>query len=195
VAGAVAAVACGADRAGLPASRPALAPATITYAFLGNPVFLQMNQDAAREFEGAFPGVKLELSYLPTGMYDKIQNLYAGGSSPDVWEPDAARFPAWAARRAFADVGPLARRDQEQAVSQPPAGALGSPTQDGHLVPEGQQCNRRCPRRRGADQRESQEPADEGGDAADDHRASLPAPAPSCLPALPAGWVFGSHTT
>jgi multiple sugar transport system substrate-binding protein len=112
VAGSVAAVACGAGRAAQPASRPALAPATVTYAFLGNPVFLQMNQDAAREFESAFPGVKLELSHMPTGMYDKIQNLYAGGASPDVWEPDAARFPAWADRRSFADVGPLARRDQ-----------------------------------------------------------------------------------
>ena len=49
---------------------------------------------------------------MPTGMYDKIQNLYAGGVAPDVWEPDAARFPAWAERGSFADVTAMARRDQ-----------------------------------------------------------------------------------
>jgi len=92
--------------------RPALAPATVTYAFLGNPVFLQMNQDAAKEFEAAQPGVKLELVHMPTGMYDKIQNLYSGGAAPDVWEPDAARFPGWAARSSFYDISPLVKRDQ-----------------------------------------------------------------------------------
>ena len=92
--------------------RPGLPPATVTYAFLGNPVFLQMNQDAAKEFEAAQPGVKLELVHMPTGMYDKIQNLYSGGAAPDVWEPDAARFPGWAARSSFYDISPLVKRDQ-----------------------------------------------------------------------------------
>ena len=102
--------ACGGRQPAGPA--PALAPATVTYAFLGNPVFLQMNQEAAKEFEAAHPGLRLELAHMPTGMYDKIQNLYSGGSAPDVWEPDAARFPAWADRGSFSDVGPMARRDQ-----------------------------------------------------------------------------------
>ena len=100
----------GTGQGGAPA--PGLAPATVTYAFLGNPVFLQMNQEAGREFEAAHPGLKLELAHMPTGMYDKIQNLYAGGVAPDVWEPDAARFPAWAERGSFADVTAMARRDQ-----------------------------------------------------------------------------------
>jgi multiple sugar transport system substrate-binding protein len=100
----------GSGQGGAPA--PGLASATVTYAFLGNPVFLQMNQEAGREFEAAHPGLKLELAHMPTGMYDKIQNLYAGGVAPDVWEPDAARFPAWAERGSFADVTALARRDQ-----------------------------------------------------------------------------------
>jgi multiple sugar transport system substrate-binding protein len=45
-------------------------------------------------------------------MYDKIQNLYSGGAAPDVWEPDAARYPGWAERGSFYDIGPMARRDQ-----------------------------------------------------------------------------------
>jgi multiple sugar transport system substrate-binding protein len=98
--------------------RPAMGPATITYAFLGNPVFLQMNQDAAKEFEAAHPGLKLELAHMPSGMYDKIQNLYSGGSAPDVWEPDAARFPAWAERGSFYDIGPMAKRDQGKGAEQ-----------------------------------------------------------------------------
>src|SRR5689334_6594297 len=101
-----------AGAAGNPAARPEVGTATITYAFLGNPAFLQMNQDAAREFETAYPSVKLELAHMPTGMYDKIQNLYSGGAAPDVWEPDAARFPGWADRASFYDVTPLAKRDQ-----------------------------------------------------------------------------------
>jgi multiple sugar transport system substrate-binding protein len=113
LAGAFAAALAACGPASQPAgTRPALAPATITYAFLGNPVFLQMNQDAAKEFETAHPGLKLELAYMPTGMYDKIQNLYAGGAAPDVWEPDAARFPAWADRASFYDISPMAKRDQ-----------------------------------------------------------------------------------
>lgn len=95
---------------------PALAPASITYAFLGNPAFLQMNQDAATQFQTDNPGIKLELSYMPTGMYDKIQNLYSGGSAPDVWEPDAAQFPAWADRASFLDISALAKRDQGKAI-------------------------------------------------------------------------------
>ena len=104
--------ACGVGTQSAPAARPALAPATVTYAFLGNPVFLQMNQDAGKEFEATHPGLKLELEHLPTGMYDKIQNLYSGGSAPDVWEPDAARFPGWAERGSFYDLTPLVSRDQ-----------------------------------------------------------------------------------
>ena len=105
-------VACGGGTQGTPAPKPALAPATITYAFLGNPAFLQMNQDAQKEFEAAHTGLKLELAHMPTGMYDKIQNLYSGGSAPDVWEPDAARFPGWADRASFYDISPLVKRDQ-----------------------------------------------------------------------------------
>ena len=104
--------ACGVGTQSAPAARPALAPATVTYAFLGNPVFLQMNQEARKEFEAAHPGLKLELEHMPTGMYDKIQNLYAGGSAPDVWEPDAARFPGWAERGSFHDLTPMVARDQ-----------------------------------------------------------------------------------
>lgn len=108
---ATALAACGAERA-TDTGRPTLAPATVTYAFLGNPVFLQMNVEAAREFEATHAGLKLELAHMPTGMYDKIQNLYAGGAAPDVWEPDAGRFPGWADRDAFADITAMARRDQ-----------------------------------------------------------------------------------
>lgn len=104
--------ACGAGTQSAPAARLALAPATVTYAFLGNPVFLQMNQDAGKEFEASHPGLKLELEHMPTGMYDKIQNLYSGGSAPDVWEPDAARFPGWAERGSFYDLTPMVSRDQ-----------------------------------------------------------------------------------
>jgi multiple sugar transport system substrate-binding protein len=99
--------------AGAPA---ALGPATVSYAFLGNPVFFQMNQDAAKQFEDANPGLKLELNYMPTGMYDKIQNLYSGGSAPDVWEPDAAQFPGWADRGSFLDIGAMAKRDQGKVI-------------------------------------------------------------------------------
>src|SRR6266508_2601352 len=93
-------------------TRPQLAPATVTYAFLGNPVFLQMNQAAATEFEASHPGLKMELAHMPSGMYDKIQNLYSGGAAPDVWEPDAARFPGWADRASFYDLSPMVKRDQ-----------------------------------------------------------------------------------
>lgn len=108
---AAAVAACGEQRQPIGATL-APAPATVTYAFLGNPVFLQLNQQAAQEFESAHPGIKLELAHMPSGMYDKIQNLYSGGSAPDVWEPDAARFPGWAERNSFYDVTALARRDQ-----------------------------------------------------------------------------------
>jgi multiple sugar transport system substrate-binding protein len=85
---------------------------SITYAFLGNPVFYQMNQEAAAEFERAFPNVKVELAYLPEGMYDKIQAMYSGNVSPDVWEPDAARFPSWAERDSFLTIDAYVKRDQ-----------------------------------------------------------------------------------
>lgn len=88
------------------------AQVSVSYAHLGEQVFYEMNVEAAREFKAAHPHITVEVNYITSNLYDKVQQLYLANQAPDIWEPAAAYFPSWAARHTLRNIADYVRRDQ-----------------------------------------------------------------------------------
>ncbi|MEN6546868.1 MAG: extracellular solute-binding protein [Armatimonadia bacterium] len=87
------------------AVRPTGADRPLRFAFWAlNPAEVTLTQELVREFEAANPDLKVEILEIPSGYYEKLATMFAGGTPPDVMVLNHGRLRDFAQRRVLADL-------------------------------------------------------------------------------------------